>query len=83
MQDKAECIAFTNLKGGSGKTTSCLSIGGYLAKNGKRVLVVDFDPQTSATSGLGIVIRPVAVLYHRLNHVTMPLEQPKTGGSSN
>ena len=47
IQDKAECIAFTNPRGGSGKTTSCLSIAGYLAKNGKRVLVVDFDPQAS------------------------------------
>ena len=54
IQDKAECIAFTNPKGGSGKTTSCLSIAGYLAKKGKRVLVVDSDPQASATSGLGI-----------------------------
>jgi len=54
MQNKAECIAFASPKGGSGKSTSCLSIAGYLAKNEKRVLVVDFDPQASATSGLGI-----------------------------
>ena len=54
MEKIAECIAFANPKGGSGKTTSCLSIAGYLAKNEKRVLVVDFDPQASATSGLGI-----------------------------
>jgi chromosome partitioning protein len=54
MQNKAECIVFTNPKGGSGKTTSCLSIGGYLARSGSKVLVVDFDPQANATSGLGI-----------------------------
>jgi chromosome partitioning protein len=54
MQIKAECIAFANPKGGCGKTTSCLSIAGYLVKNGGKVLVVDFDPQASATSGLGI-----------------------------
>lgn len=47
-------IAFVHHKGGSGKTTSCLSIAGYLAKAQKRVLVVDFDPQGNATSGLGI-----------------------------
>ena len=41
-------------KGGTGKTTSCLSIAGYLAKSGHKVLVVDFDPQANATSGLGI-----------------------------
>ena len=47
-------IAIVNLKGGTGKTTSCLSIAGYLAKSGSKVLVVDFDPQANATSGLGI-----------------------------
>src|SRR3954469_3031975 len=51
---RAQCIAFANHKGGSGKTTSCLSIAGYLAKTGSKVLVVDFDPQANATSGLGI-----------------------------
>ena len=54
MEQAAECIVFANHKGGTGKTTSCLSIAGYLAKSGSRVLVVDFDPQASATSGLGI-----------------------------
>jgi chromosome partitioning protein len=51
---RADCIAFANHKGGTGKTTSCLSIAGYLAKSGSRVLVIDFDPQGNATSGLGI-----------------------------
>lgn len=54
MEKRAECIAFANQKGGTGKTTSCLSIAGFLAKNNAKVLVVDFDPQASATSGLGI-----------------------------
>lgn len=51
---RAQCVAFANHKGGSGKTTSCLSIAGYLVKGGSKVLVVDFDPQGNATSGLGI-----------------------------
>jgi chromosome partitioning protein len=51
---RAKCIAFANHKGGTGKTTSCLSIAGYLAKSGSQVLVIDFDPQANATSGLGI-----------------------------
>jgi len=51
---RAQCVAFANHKGGSGKTTSCLSIAGYLAKGGSKVLVVDFDPQANATTGLGI-----------------------------
>ncbi len=57
MSKMAECVAFANHKGGTGKTTSCLSIAGYLAKSGSKVLVVDFDPQANATSGLGIDLR--------------------------
>src|SRR5882757_1198831 len=51
---RAQCVAFANHKGGTGKTTSCLSIAGYLAKSGSKVLIVDFDPQGNATSGMGI-----------------------------
>ena len=47
-------VTFAHFKGGTGKTTSCLNIAGYLHQNGKKVLVVDFDPQGNATSGLGI-----------------------------
>jgi len=54
VQKTAECIAFANHKGGTGRTTSCLSIAGYLAKSGNKVLVIDFSSQASATSGLGI-----------------------------
>ena len=45
--------AIVNQKGGVGKTTSVLSVGGYLAGSGRKVLVVDMDPQSNATSGLG------------------------------
>lgn len=47
-------IAFAHHKGGTGKTTSCLNIAGFLVKSGKSVLVVDVDPQANATSGLGV-----------------------------
>jgi len=47
-------IAFANQKGGVGKTTSCVNISAYLAAMGKKVLVVDIDPQGNSTSGFGL-----------------------------
>lgn len=50
----ARVIAMCNQKGGVGKTTSSINIAGALSQYGRRVLIVDFDPQGAATVGLGI-----------------------------
>ncbi len=49
----SKIYAVVNQKGGVGKTTSVINLCGFLASSGRRVLLVDMDPQANATSGLG------------------------------
>jgi chromosome partitioning protein len=71
-------IALVNQKGGVGKSTTAVNLGAALAVAGKRVLVIDTDPQGNATTGLGIKKASLTRdIYHVLLH-EVPLEQVVT-----
>ena len=67
MEKKTRTIAFANNKGGSGKSTTCSNVGYCLASEGKKVLLIDLDPQGNTTSGIGIRKRTLkSTLYDAL-----------------
>ncbi|HWH68539.1 MAG TPA: AAA family ATPase [Candidatus Sulfotelmatobacter sp.] len=68
-------IAVANQKGGVGKTTTSVNLSACLAEAGKRVLLIDIDPQGNATSGLGVDRRAVtSSVYDLLLEDMSPLQ---------
>lgn len=74
----AKVICVTNQKGGVGKTTTAVNLCYYLAKNKHKTLLVDFDPQGNATSGLGVEKNDAAKLGVTMTEVILGSADLKT-----
>lgn len=70
-----QTVAIANQKGGVGKTTTAVSLGGELARRGLRVLLVDCDPQGNATTSLGIAKQSLAGTTYDLLTGNMSLSE--------
>ena len=71
----AKIIAITNQKGGVGKTTTSVNLSACVAAEGRRVLVVDADPQGNTSSGLGVRVKEKTPTVYEVMAGETPIEQ--------
>jgi chromosome partitioning protein len=74
----ARIYCFANQKGGVAKTTTVVNLGAYLAAAGRRVLIIDTDPQSNATTSLGVNPRELSMSLYDVLVDQAPVQQVLT-----